>query len=352
MADQQQQLAAVKSYIAKHNLESELSNAVNHAIKLDSDDPYRVISDYLRQFAKEQEEEDDVILEGEEPVRPMPGRRAVVNAPKFEIPEDWVPPHFEKDDKDQEWLKEVMTTNKLLKILPPSDREMLMHALELKEFEDGETIIKEGEQSENMSFYILATGTCDISVSGKGTVMKASKGVAFGELALLENKKRAATCTAEGKVTAWALDAVSFKMILMGKAQEDTKEYQTFLTKVPILKDLNADEILKIQEGLTEKEYDTGVNIICQGDEGDNFYIIRSGEVKCTQAGKTEEVSRRLKKGDFFGELALLSTDKRQATVTAVMKTTVLVLARKKFTDLLGPLKALMEETANYARTS
>ena len=46
------QLAAVKEYIAKWNLEDELSNAVNQAIKQDSDDPYRVISDYLRKFAK------------------------------------------------------------------------------------------------------------------------------------------------------------------------------------------------------------------------------------------------------------------------------------------------------------
>jgi len=39
-------------------LENELSNAVNQAIKLDSDDPYRVISDYLRQFAKETDDDD------------------------------------------------------------------------------------------------------------------------------------------------------------------------------------------------------------------------------------------------------------------------------------------------------
>jgi hypothetical protein len=52
MSQSAEQLEAVKAYIAKHNLEDELSNAVNQAIKLDSDDPYRVISDYLRQFAK------------------------------------------------------------------------------------------------------------------------------------------------------------------------------------------------------------------------------------------------------------------------------------------------------------
>ena len=48
--------------------------------------------------------------------------------------------------------------------------------------------------------------------------------------------------------------------------------------------------------------------ISMQGDAGDNFYLIRSGEVKCTKVGSADEVSRRLKKGDFFGELALLSS--------------------------------------------
>ena len=55
--------------------------------------------------------------------------------------------------------------------------------------------------------------------------------------------------------------------------------------------------------------------------------------------GSADEVSRRLKKGDFFGELALLSTDKRAATVSSVEKTTVLTLGRVQFTRLLGPLK-------------
>ena len=60
-------------------------------------------------------------------------------------------------------------------------------------------------------------------------------------------------------------------------------------------------------------EYPEGKNIIFEGDQGDKFFIIREGEVKCTKNGK--EVSDRLGRGDFFGELALLSSDKRAATV-------------------------------------
>ena len=84
-------------------------------------------------------------------------------------------------------------------------------------------------------------------------------------------------------------------------------------------------------------------------DEGNSFFIIRDGEVKCTKGGA--KVSARLGKGDFFGELALLSSDKRAATVTATKATTVLSLKRDEFTRLLGPLKDLISETAAASRS-
>ena len=89
-----------------------------------------------------------------------------------------------------------------------------------------------------------------------------------------------------------------------------------------------------------------------QNEDGNMFYIIRDGEVKCTKAGVEEEVSRRLIRGDFFGELALLSSDKRKATVTAVKPTTVLTLKREEFERLLGPLKDTILETSTANQTS
>lgn len=57
-----------------------------------------------------------------------------------------------------------------------------------------------------------------------------------------------------------------------------------------------------------------------QGEKGDKFYIIKAGTVlvtKTTSENKVEEQVNKLKEGDFFGELALLNEDVRQATVTA-----------------------------------
>ena len=114
--------------------------------------------------------------------------------------------------------------------------------------------------------------------------------------------------------------------------------------------DLSPDSVQEMAGCLKEVEFPTDANIICEGDEGNNFYIIREGEVKCTKAGMGE-VSRKLTRGDFFGELALLSSDKRAATVTATKATTVLSLKRDEFTRLLGPLKDLISETAAASRS-
>ena len=80
----------------------------------------------------------------------------------------------------------------------------------------------------------------------------------------------------------WALDAITFKMILMGKSKTDQTDYIGFIKQVPILKDLSEDAVRDMSGCLKELEYPADANIICEGDEGSNFYIIREGEVKCT----------------------------------------------------------------------
>ena len=169
--------------------------------------------------------------------------------------------------------------------------------------------------------------------------MVATKGIAFGELALLHDAPRAATVVTKSAVKAFALDGISFKMILMGKSQQDSSSYKTFLQQVPILQHLSDQELQSMAGCLKEQEFGAGVNIICEGDEGHTFYILREGEVKCTKVGHTEEVSKRLVKGDFFGELALLKDDKRAATVTAVQPCKVLTLKRNEFVRMLGTLE-------------
>ena len=43
------------------------------------------------------------------------------------------------------------------------------------DFKAGETIIRQGDRGDNMEFYVVESGVADISINGKGSVMKATK---------------------------------------------------------------------------------------------------------------------------------------------------------------------------------
>jgi len=264
------------------------------------------------------------------------GRRTVVMAPSVTIAKGWKPPVHKKSATAEGFLMGALSTNKLFKTLAPSDCEMLMRAFQEVRFKQGQQIIRQGEPGDR--FYLLDSGTCDIAVRGKGTVMKAERGVAFGELALLHDAPRAATVTAESDVVAWQVDATTFKSILMSKSKADAKDYASFIKEVPLLKSLSKEDVRSLLDALEEQAFAAGQQIVREGDAGEAFFIVREGEVKCTAKKSNAEVSRRLKRSDFFGELALLSSAKRAATVTAVVPTTVLRLERLAFERILGPL--------------
>ena len=177
---------------------------------------------------------------------------------------------------------------------------MLMRAFQEVRFKQGQQIIRQGEPGDR--FYLLDSGTCDIAVRGKGTVMKAERGVAFGELALLHDAPRAATVTAESDVVAWQVDATTFKSILMSKSKADAKDYASFIKEVPLLKSLSKEDVRSLLDALEEQAFAAGQQIVREGDAGEAFFIVREGEVKCTAKKSNAEVSRRLKRSDFFGE--------------------------------------------------
>jgi serine/threonine protein kinase len=126
------------------------------------------------------------------------------------------------------------------------------------------------------------------------------------------------------------------------------------LTCVPATEDLE-----KLTALLQKEVHEMGEVICRQGNIGDNFYIIASGEVSVRKATTvtdtgmvnnqsttttttTEELVAVLKQGDFFGEQALLRDDVRQATCYATTKVITLTLGREDFITLMGTVDDLL----------
>jgi cAMP-dependent protein kinase regulator len=211
----------------------------------------------------------------------------------------------------------------------------------------GDKIIVQGDIGD--AFYLLEDGSVDVFVrKGKGADIKVhtySAGDSFGELALMYNAPRAATCIATGNCRLWALDRISFKVIVVAASMHKREMYQSFLKKVPILESLTEMEIMTLADSLAEEQYGNNTVVCTQGEPGDYFYIIKEGEAVCTQVdaqGNQKEVGY-LKSGNYFGEIALLTKKARQATVRAIGTLIVLAIDRATFIRVMGPLDDLMK---------
>jgi len=102
---------------------------------------------------------------------------------------------------------------------------------------------------------------------------------------------------------------------------------------------------------VTRAHYNAGDYIFRQGEPGNNFYIIEKGEVEVLRAKNEQgeaEVLAVLKEGEFFGEMALLESQPRVASVRARTPVEVCVMGRNVFTQLsrsMTPLRNILIDT-------
>lgn len=104
------------------------------------------------------------------------------------------------------------------------------------------------------------------------------------------------------------------------------------VAKVPFFRSVGASVIADVARLLRARDYPSRAIIVRRGERGDCMYFIASGEVEVRL--RPEPV--RLRPGEFFGEIALLTGGPRNATIVAVQPCTLLTLDIVDFRQLLG----------------
>lgn len=253
-----------------------------------------------------------------------------------------------KSPEVTETLLRVVSKSPLLRTLDNEQRDLIVKAFSgplLKA--PGEDVIVQGDIGD--TFYLLEDGTVDVYIKKGGNpemkVHTYKPGDAFGELAIMYNAPRAATCRVNTAAKLWALDRVSFKVIVVAAAMQKRETYKNFLAQVPILESLTEMEVLTLADSLAEETYQDGQTICTQGDEGNYFYIIKEGAAECFQvdAAGDQKLVASLKDGMYFGEIALLTSKPRQATVKAKGLLKVLAIDRATFTRVFGSMENIMK---------
>ncbi|XP_015906869.1 cAMP-dependent protein kinase type II regulatory subunit [Parasteatoda tepidariorum] len=264
---------------------------------------------------------------------------------------------FPKSDEQRQRLGEAVRNILLFRSLDKEQMQDVLDAMMERKVKPGDVVIKQNDDGDY--FYIIDGGVYHIYVDTdqekNKLVGKYDNAGSFGELALMYNMPRAATIEAVSDGTLWAMDRQTFRRIVLKSAFKKRKEYEKLLEGVPMLQTLEQYERMNLCDALMPKAYSDGELIIKQGDEADGMFFIEDGDCKITMLkevdGKKEEMEVvTLTKGQYFGELALVTQKPRAASVYAVGNVKLAFLDVAAFERLLGPCMTIMSRNVDHYR--
>jgi len=114
-----------------------------------------------------------------------------------------------------------------------------------------------------------------------------------------------------------------------------------FLRPIELFKTLTPRQLTDVAEKMSKRHYAVGETIIREGDPGEEFFLVSDGEVEVIRAD--HEVAR-LGPGNFFGEVALISGEPRNATVVAEGEVDTYVLGKTDFQTALATSQSFRDQ--------
>jgi putative ABC transport system ATP-binding protein len=128
-------------------------------------------------------------------------------------------------------------------------------------------------------------------------------------------------------------------------AVQETSVICEFLKGFPLFSDLTPNTLAEVADKMMVHDVEPGTVVIRQGDAGELFYLIRSGNVDVLiDDGTQEKKVAELKEGQYFGEAALITDEPRNATIVAREHSIFYALGKTDFRNVLETSATFEEE--------
>jgi CRP-like cAMP-binding protein len=225
----------------------------------------------------------------------------------------------------------------------------LARKIQLRELSPGQVLFKEGD-TEKRTFYV-ATGILELVDQGKvvGTIEGGSE-IARNPVAPVFPRRVSAR--ARDRVQFISIDSDLLDVMLTwdqtgtyevselkGKPDTGGDDWMTMLLQTKAFHKIPPANIQAIFMRMQQINYRSGDVILKQGTEGDYFYVLTNGSAIVTRETPLSKDGIKLAElvvGDTFGEEALISDAKRNATVTMTSDGSVMRLGKDDFKKLLN----------------
>ena len=210
---------------------------------------------------------------------------------------------------DYEMLYNIIDKHFFMQSLNKQARDEIITTMSLCKIKANTILFKQG--SVGSYWYIVNDGVFQLFID---EVYKKDlkRGDSFGEFALMNDAPRSATIKANTDCYVWVLKREAFRKIIDFLFQLNYDENMKFLNSINLPLDATFKSVLA--NNLIKQIYKQGDTIFKEGELGTCMFIIKKGEVNCV---KDNKVIRVLKKGDNFGQKAIITENKRSLDVIA-----------------------------------
>ena len=254
-------------------------------------------------------------------------------------------------------LKEILQSFGMVSQLDEEEVALLSDMAEEQQFSAGEHIIEAGKP--NNSAYIVMEGYVSISEGATSGATFKRPGEYFGHEALVTGATDGVVSTysavASQQTDCVVISQVMLRTVMSKRGHTDaTGDNNLFAIRVmkavPLFSSFSFMELANLAKVVTMREFSNGDIILQEGERGNSFFILRSGTCDVIRhlgamSGETvkdlaPQLIARLREGDFFGEISLLTSRPVTATVKANGSVEVLVMSSEDFSTAGGKLMA------------
>lgn len=228
-----------------------------------------------------------------------------------------------------------------------------LHALarktRIQELDSGRVLFKEGE-SDKRTVYLVG-GEVELRV-GDRTVSLLRAGTPEARIAIAPGQPRRFTARALSDITYISVDSDLLDVLITwdqtgtyevseisGGAVADADDWMTVLLQTKAFHRIPPANLQALFMRMQHVACKSGETVIKQGAEGDYFYVITKGTAVVTRETPMNRDGLKLAElgvGESFGEEALISDGKRNATVTMLTDGALVRLGKDDFKELLN----------------
>ena len=235
-----------------------------------------------------------------------------------------------KSENEIQLLFSVINSIFILTNLDEPCKRLIINSMKSFSLDPKQLVYEQGHPGE--CFYIVSSGRLEVLINTT-RVSTLKPGDSFGELALIDDQARTNSVRSLERTVLWGIDRNTYKSTIESYSSVVFKETLEFISSVPIFESLSSEQRQSLVSAFTMQTFEKDEKIINEGEPGDTLHIIKNGEVNVLH---NQIVIRKMGRGSFYGEQALINNCTRTASIYSVGDSTIMIIKRESLVEVLG----------------